>query len=201
MTHKSMSGVLKASGSLSVGALSLVALMGATAGAQGPTYGVGRTPTAEEIRALDISIGPTGEELPPGRGTSKEGAETYRTKCQGCHGAGGFGGSAPILKSKMGPETDTWQRGRVLPVRAPFATIVWDYINRGMPMNREGSLTPDEVYGLTAYLLFINQVIPEDQVLDRESLPKVKMPLGADEYALVPSEWKPKMPRLKGYPY
>jgi len=196
-----MSGVLKASGSLSVGALSLVALMGATAGAQGPTYGVGRTPTAEEIRALDISIGPTGEELPPGRGTSKEGAETYRTKCQGCHGAGGFGGSAPILKSKMGPETDTWQRGRVLPVRAPFATIVWDYINRGMPMNREGSLTPDEVYGLTAYLLFINQVIPEDQVLDRESLPKVKMPLGADEYALVPSEWKPKMPRLKGYPY
>jgi len=121
MTHKSMSGVLKASGSLSVGALSLVALMGATAGAQGPTYGVGRTPTAEEIRALDISIGPTGEELPPGRGTSKEGAETYRTKCQGCHGAGGFGGSAPILKSKMGPETDTWQRGRVLPVRAPYA--------------------------------------------------------------------------------
>ena len=145
--------------------------------------------SAEEIRARDISVGPTGEELPPGRGSSKEGAQIYRTKCQGCHGAGGFGGSAPILKSKMGPETDTWQRGRVLPVRAPFATIVWDYINRGMPMNREGSLTPDEVYGLTAYLLFINQVIPEDQVLDRESLPKVKMPLGADEYALVPSEW------------
>jgi cytochrome c len=181
-------------------ALSLVVLMGATALAQGPTYGVGRTPTAEELRRLDISIGPTGDELPQGRGSAKEGAETYRTKCQACHGVGGFGGSAPILKSKMGPETDTWQRGRVLPVRAPFATIVWDYINRGMPMNREGTLTPDEVYGLTAYLLSINQVIPEDQVLDRESLPKVVMPLGRDEYADLP-DWKPKTRRLKDYPY
>ncbi len=185
------------------GALSLLVLMGATALAQGPTYGIGRTPTADQIRAWDISIGPAGEELPPGRGSAKEGAELYRTKgCQACHGAGGFGGSAPILKSKAGPEqTDTWQRGRVLPVRAPFATIVWDYINRGMPMNREGTLTPDEVYGLTAYLLAINQVIPEDQVLDRESLPKVKMPLGADKYALVPDVWKPKTRRLPGYPY
>ena len=187
--------ILKASA-----ALSLVVLMGTTALAQGPTYGVGRTPTADEIRAWDISISPTGEELPAGRGTAKEGAETYRTKCQACHGVGGFGGSAPILKSKMGPETDTWQRGRVLPVRAPFATVVWDYINRGMPMNREGTLTPDEVYALTAYLLFINQVIPEDQVLDRESLPKVKMPLGRDEYADLP-DWKPRTRRLKDYPF
>jgi cytochrome c len=182
-------------------ALLLVLLvLGATALAQGPTYGVGRTPSADEIRAWDISISPAGDELPAGRGSAKEGADTYRTKCQGCHGAGGFGGSAPILKSKMGPDTDTWQRGRILPVRAPFATIVWDYINRGMPMNREGSLTPDEVYGLTAYLLFINQVIPEDQVLDRESLPNVKMPLRRDEYADLP-EWKPKTRRLKDYPF
>jgi S-disulfanyl-L-cysteine oxidoreductase SoxD len=195
MASTPRNGVLKASGVLSV-----VVLMGATALAQGPTYGVGRPPTAEQIRAWDISISPTGEELPPGRGSSKEGEQFYRTKCQGCHGAGGFGGSAPILKSKMGPETETWQRGRVLPVRAPFATIVWDYINRGMPMNREGTLTPDEVYGLTAYLLSINQVIPEDQVLDRESLPKVKMPLGRDEYADLP-DWKPKTRRLPGYPY
>ena len=139
--------------------------------------------------------------------SSRRGAEApkrarrlYRTKCQACHGAGGFGGTAPILKSKMGPETDTWQRGRVLPVRAPFATIVWDYINRGMPLNREGTLTADEVYALTAYLLSINQVIPEDQVLDRESLPKVKMPLGEGEYAALP-DWKPKTRRLKDYPF
>jgi S-disulfanyl-L-cysteine oxidoreductase SoxD len=185
-------------------ALPLVVLMGTLIGttglAQGPTFGVGRTPTPEEIRAVDISISPTGDELPPGRGSAKEGAPVYRTKCQACHGAEGFGGPAPILKSKMGPETDTWQRGRVLPVRAPFATIVWDYINRGMPLNREGTLTPDEVYALTAYLLFINQVIPEDQVLDRESLPKVEMPLSRSEYADLP-DWKPKTRRLKGYPF
>jgi mono/diheme cytochrome c family protein len=183
-----------------VSVMPLVVLMGTTALAQGPTFGVGRAPTPEEIRAVDISISPTGDELPPGRGSAKEGAQTYRTKCQACHGAGGFGGSAPILKSKMGPETPTWQRGRVLPVRAPFATIVWDYINRGMPLNREGTLTADEVYALTAYLLFINQVIPEDQVLDRDSLPKVKMPLDEGEYASLP-DWKPKTRRLKDYPF
>ena len=180
--------------------LAFVMLMGSAVLAQGQKYGIGRVPSADEVRVRDISISPTGEELPAGRGSAKEGEPIYRTKCQACHGAGGFGGTAPILKSKMGPETDTWQRGRVLPVRAPFATIVWDYINRGMPMNREGSLTPDEVYGLTAYLLSINQVIPEDQVLDRESLPKVKMPLGRDEYADLP-DWKPKTRRLKDYPF
>ena len=81
--------------------------MGAPVLAQSPTYGVGRTPTAEEIRAWDISIGPTGEELPPGRGTAKEGAQLYRAKgCAGCHGATGIGGTAPMLKSKAGPEVD-----------------------------------------------------------------------------------------------
>jgi mono/diheme cytochrome c family protein len=180
--------------------LPLVVLMGATAIAQGPTYGVGRTPTAEEIRALDISIGPDGAELPPGRGSAKEGAQLYRAKgCASCHGAGGTGGKAPTLKARLGPEADTWRRGRILPVRAPFATTVWDYINRGMPLNAEGTLKPDEVYALTAYLLAINGVIPEDQVLDQESLPKVKMPLG-DQYAQLP-DWKPKSRRLPGYPY
>ena len=76
---------------------------------------------------------------------------------------------------------------------------MWDYINRAMPLNREGTLTPDEVYSLTAFLLFINDVIPEDQVLDAQSLPKVKMPIG-DAYASLP-DWKPRTRRLKGYPY
>ena len=168
--------------------------------AQGLTYGVGRTPSAEEIRAWDISVGPTGEELPPGRGTAKEGAQVYRAKgCAGCHGATGTGGTAPNLKSNDGANPDVWARGRILPIRAPFATTVWDYINRGMPLNREGTLTADEVYALTAFLLNINGVIPEDQVLDAQSLPKVKMPLG-DNYAPLP-DWKHGAPRLKGYPY
>ena len=177
--------------------LALALLMGVPALAQSQ-YGVGRTPTAEEIRAWDISIGPTGEELPPGRGTVREGALVYRTKgCAGCHGANGLEGKAPILKSKNPTNPDVWARGRILPLRSPFATTVWDYINRGMPLNREGTLTPDEVYALTAYLLFINDVIKEDEVLDAVTLPKVKMPIGND-YASLP-EWKPRTHRLKGY--
>jgi mono/diheme cytochrome c family protein len=179
--------------------LSLVLLMGVSALAQSATYGVGRTPSAEEIRALDISIGPTGQELPPGRGTPNEGAQVYRAKCAGCHGATGLEGKAPNLKSKVAPDVELWRRGRILPLRAPFATTVWDYINRAMPLNREGTLTADEVYALTAFLLNINGVIPEGEVLDAQSLPKVKMPIG-NRYAPLP-EWKPRTPRLKGYPY
>ena len=179
--------------------LTLVLFIGVSALAQSPTYGVGRAPSAEEIRALDISIGPTGAELPPGRGTPTEGALVFRAKCAGCHGATGIEGKAPILKSKAGPDVETWRRGRILPVRSPFATTVWDYINRAMPLNKEGTLTANEVYGLTAFLLYINGVIPEDKLLDAQSLPKVKMPIG-DKYALLP-ERKPGMPRLKGYPY
>ena len=185
-----------------MGSLRLVAIMllvGSSAFAQ--TYGVGRTPSADEIRAMDISIGPTGEELPLGRGTAKEGAQLFRQKgCVGCHGNAGLGGGpAPALQSKEGPEVPIWERERILPLRAPFATTVWDFINRGMPLGNEGSLKPDEVYALTAYLLFLNKVIPEDQVLDKQSLPKVKMPIG-DDYARLPV-WKPGTPRLQGYPY
>jgi S-disulfanyl-L-cysteine oxidoreductase SoxD len=183
--------------------LTLVLFMGVSALAQSPTYGVGRSPTPEELRKWDISIGPTGEELPPGRGTAKEGAQVYRAKgCAGCHGATGIEGKAPILKSKAGPagsDVDIWARERILPLRAPFATTVWDYINRAMPLNREGTLTHDEVYALTAFLLNINGVIPEDEVIDAKSLPKVKMPIG-NRYAPLP-DWKPRTPRLKGYPY
>jgi len=181
--------------------LTIVGLLGSPAFAQSPTYGVGRTPTAEELRRMDISIGATGEELPPGRGTAKEGAVVFEQKaCIACHGpAGAGGGLAPALQSKQGQDVPIWKRERILPLRSPFATTVWDYINRGMPLGNEGTLTPDEVYALTAYLLFVNKVIPEDLVLDKQSLPKVKMPIG-DGYAKL-HEWKPNTPRLEGYPY
>ena len=181
--------------------LPCVVLLGGSALAQSPTYGVGSTPSEEEIRAWDISISPTGEELPPGRGTSKEGALVYRRQgCAGCHGATATGGAAPtLIKAEAGPNVDPWDLGRVLPFRAPYATTVWDFINRGMPLNREGTLTADEVYALTAYLLFINDVIPEDTVLDAESLPKVEMP-NRDAFARVPV-WQPGRPRLPGYPH
>jgi S-disulfanyl-L-cysteine oxidoreductase SoxD len=165
-----------------------------------PTYGLGRTPSAEEIRAKDIIIGAEGKELPPGRGTPKEGAKVFMLQgCVVCHGEEGVGGVGPALKSKTSQDLPIWKRERILPLRAPFATTVWDYIHRGMPLGREGTLKPDEVYALTAYLLFVNKVIPEDTVLDEESLPKVKMPIG-DGYARLP-EWKHGAPRLTGYPY
>src|SRR3954468_8776141 len=107
--------------------LLLGSLPGSTAFAQSPTYGVGRTPTAEEIRRMDISIGPTGEELPAGRGCAKEGAKVFEQKgCMACHGEAGVGGLAPALQSKKGRDVPLWERERILPLRAPFATTVWD---------------------------------------------------------------------------
>src|SRR5204863_1184314 len=170
--------------SLKVVTISLLlgSLLGSPAFAQSPTYGVGRTPTAEEIRRMDISIGPTGEELPPGRGSAKEGAQVYVQKgCVGCHGAAGIGGLAPALQSKQGADVPVWKKERILPLRSPYATVVWDFIRRGMPLGLEGTLTADEVYSLTAYLLFLNHVIPEDQALDKQNLPTIKMPIG-DEF-------------------
>jgi cytochrome c len=165
-----------------------------------PTYGLGRTPSAEEIRARDINISATGEELPPGRGTPKEGEKVFTLQgCIVCHGPEGAGGVGPKLKSSTSQDLPIWRRERILPLRSPFATTVWDYINRGMPLGREGTLKPDEVYALTAYLLFLNKVIPEDTVLDEKSLPKVKMPIG-EGWARLP-DWKPNTPRFTGYPY
>jgi cytochrome c len=82
-------------------------------------------------------------------------------------------------------------------VHAPFATIIWDYINRGMPLGKEGSLTPNEVYTLTAFLLYRHDIIKEDELMDSQSLPKVKMP-NRDGFALT-EEWKHGRPRLEGY--
>jgi cytochrome c len=83
-------------------------------------------------------------------------------------------------------------------VHSPFATIIWDYINRGMPLGQEGTLKPNEVYALTAFLLYKNEVIREDEVMDAQSLPKVKMP-NREGFAL-PPEWKRRKPRLQHYP-
>ena len=187
--------------------------------AQSPTYGVGRAPTAEEIRAWDISISPTGKELPAGRGTAKEGAQIYVQRgCAGCHGRTGAGGRAPTLISSKFSSKDASTTmaamdhspappclapcvndSNAMAIHSPFATVIWDYINRGMPIGKEGTLTPNEVYALTAFLLYKNEVIKEDEVLDAQSLPKVKMP-NQDGWALPAEEWKHGRPRLQGYP-
>jgi S-disulfanyl-L-cysteine oxidoreductase SoxD len=183
-----------------------------TAWTQSPTYGVGRTPSEQEIRNWDIAISPTGKELPTGQGTAKEGATLYvRKGCVGCHGALGSGGHAPTLVSRKGaaqPASTSMPMppclapcvndANTMGVHSPFATTIWDYINRGMPLGKEGSLAPNEVYALTAFLLYKSDVIKEDDVMDSQSLPKVKMP-NRNGFAL-PPEWKHGTPRLQGYP-
>ena len=187
-------------------------ILGVSAWAQSPTYGVGRTPTGEEIRAWDISIGPSGKELPPGRGVAKDGAQLYLSKgCAGCHGITGSGGRAPILiGSKDTPTKPGPPPGKMIGMEmgimppglmanyAPNAQMIWDYINRGMPIGQEGTLSANEVYALTAFLLYKNDVIKEDEVMDAQSLPKVKMP--NRDGSVPPPEWKHGTPRLQGYP-
>ena len=173
------------------------------------TYGIGHVPTAAEL-AQDITISPTGVGLPPGHGTAAEGEKLFVDKgCIACHGPAGAGGvtSAPNLVGNKGtgPDDDVWKRvngGEApgsLPILAPDATIVWDFINRGMPLGNEGSLKPDEVYALTAYLFVLNKMIPEDEVLDQNNLAQIKMPIGT-EWVRVP-DWNPGGQRMPGYPY
>ena len=87
----------------------------------------------------------------------------------------------------------------VMALHSPYATVMWDYINRGMPLGKEQTLKPDEVYALTAFLLFKNGVIKEDDVMDAQSLPKVVMP-NAKGFSLPPEPWQHGAPRLRDYP-
>jgi cytochrome c len=167
--------------------------------AQSPTYGVGKTPTPDEIQAEDITISPDGKNLPPGKGNAKEGTAIFAQKCAMCHGENGSGGRAPMLIKPATPVKSEFPclepcigPGSVMALHAPYATVIWDYIHRGMPFLLEGSLKPDEVYSLTAFLLYKNGVISEDAVLDQTTLPQVKMP-NRDGFAI--PEWKPGTPR------
>lgn len=174
--------------------------------AQSPKYGLGRTPTTEEVRAWDISIGPDGKELPPGHGTAAEGAKLFREKeCVVCHGGTGSGGPAPTLIKSDGKKKSVYpclvpcvDDSNFMAQHAQYATTMWDYINRAMPLNKQGTLKPDEVYSIVAFLLFKNGLIAEDQVMDAQTLPKVKMP-NRDHIPPIP-EWKHAAPRLAGYP-
>lgn len=175
-------------------AAAIVLLASVTALAQGPTYRLGTTPSAAEVRARDTAVSPDGKELPPGSGTVKEGGVVYAQKCQACHGPNGTGTRLHRGLIPLGNSKPVKIEGSLV----PYATTVWDFINRAMPSTKPGSLTPNEVYAATAFVLYLNGVIKEDDVLNSMTLPKVRMP-NRDSFIAVEIDWKPGQRRPLGH--
>jgi cytochrome c len=143
--------------------------------AEQPRYGIGKPATPQEIAGWDIDVRPDGRGLPKGRGSVQEGQAVYDAKCASCHGT--FGESNDYIQIAGGVGTlKSDQPVRTVGSKLNYPTTLWDYINRAMPFTAPKTLTPDEVYALTAYVLNLNDILPADAVLDQESLPKVRMP-------------------------
>jgi cytochrome c len=144
--------------------------------AQAESPNLGKAASPEEIVSWDISISPDGAGLPPGSGTPQQGEQVYLAKCLACHGEKGSGKPNDQLvggQESLGP-------GQV-PVKTigsfwPYATTVFDYVRRAMPLNEPKSLRDDEVYAVVAYILRLNGVIGENDTMDAQTLPAVRMP-------------------------
>jgi hypothetical protein len=132
-------------------------------------FGFGRPATQHEIDSEAIAIPPSGRGLPQGHGDSIAGAQIYKMKCAACHGAHGNEGPFQKLVGDTG-------KTKTIGNYWPYATTVFDYIRRAMPLNAPGTLSSDEVYGLTAFLLTANKVISSKTILDARSLPAIQMP-------------------------
>lgn len=137
--------------------------------------GIGRLATSEEVGGWDIDIRPDGSGLPAGSGSVAAGRATYDARCASCHGAGGAGATAPALVGGMGTLA-TRRPSRTIGSFWPYAPTVYDYIYRAMPWDRPMSMTPSEVYAVTAYLLNANKLLADDAVMDAKTLPAVRMP-------------------------
>ncbi|MDI3464881.1 MAG: Periplasmic sulfane dehydrogenase, diheme c-type cytochrome subunit SoxD [Nitrospira sp.] len=138
-------------------------------------YGLGRLATDQEVRVWNIDVAPTGEGLPTGQGTAKQGAALFAARCATCHGPTGKEG--PMDRLIGGAGTLASQH----PIKTvgsywPYATTLYDYVHRAMPFPAPQSLSPDEVYSVVAWLLYQNGIIAEDTVLDAHSLPGISMP-------------------------
>ena len=147
----------------------------AAAVAQAPKYGIGRTATPEEIRQWDSSARPDGKGLPAGSGSAALGKEIFANRCSKCHGSAGQGGDAAPLVGGRGT-LNTAKPLKTVESYWPYATTVFDYVKRAMPFKQPGILTNDQVYAVTAYVLFLGKIVPENSVLDAQSLPGIRMP-------------------------
>jgi cytochrome c5 len=140
---------------------------------EGPA--LGRAVTPEQIASWDITILPDGTGLPPGGGTAEQGAAVYEQKCQSCHGAKGAGQPNDRLVGGQGTLV-TKTPVRTIGSYWPYATTVFEYVRRAMPYTAPRSLTDDEVYAVTAYLLNLNGIIDARVQMNARTLPAVKMP-------------------------
>jgi cytochrome c len=146
-------------------------------------YGLGRAATSAEVAARDVDVGPDGAGLPPGSGSAATGSRIYAATCAACHGLHGEG-MLPVYPRLIGRESigERFRFGsdpgivRTIGNYWPYATTVFDYVRRAMPPTAPGSLTNDEVYALTAFLLAENRIIPPEATLDSATLAAVKMP-------------------------
>ena len=150
-------------------------ILSATTHSSAEPYGLGHAATPGEIAAWDIDIRSDGQGLPAGRGSVSEGRATFAEACAACHGEKGQGGVADVLAGGRGT-LNTSKPVKTIGSFWPYAPTIFDYVRRAMPFNAPQSLTANQVYGVTAYLLFLNGIIPEDTVLDASSLPRIEMP-------------------------
>jgi cytochrome c len=137
---------------------------------------LGHVISPQEIAQMDISVFPDGEGLPEGNGTVEQGENIYQHKCISCHGLSGIGTAAgdQLAGAQMGLTSEYPEK--TIGTYWPYATTIFDVVRRSMPMTAPGSLTDDEVYALTAYLLYLNNIISKDEEINASTLAKVKMP-------------------------
>ena len=144
------------------------------------TFGMGRSVSAHEIAAWDIDVRPDGTGLPNGSGSVAQGEKLYQEKCLSCHGVRGVGSAFDALVGRL--PSDEFSFGsdpklvKTIGNYWPYATTVFDYINRAMPFEAPGSLKANEVYALVAYLLHLNEILAVDAVVSRENLTGITMP-------------------------
>jgi mono/diheme cytochrome c family protein len=138
-----------------------------------PTLGV--PVSAEEIARSDISVPPSGAGLPKGGGSARQGLQVYEQKCIACHGAKGAGKPADALAGGIG-SLATKTPVRTVGSYWPYSSTLFDYVRRAMPISNPLSLSDDEVYAVSAYVLFLNGIVGEDAVMNAQTLPRVKMP-------------------------
>jgi mono/diheme cytochrome c family protein len=156
-------------------AVVLGALLLASAAAFAQSANLGTPISEADVAAWDISILPDGSGLPPGSGTPTEGARIFAAKCAACHGENGKGASAAALVGG-GPLTSGIETTKTIANFWPYATTIFDFTRRAMPWPRPRTLTNDEVYALTAYMLSLNKIVGENDVMNAQTLPKVRMP-------------------------